>query len=1022
MELNSLPRSAEVLVNQLIERIDDSHGLGFMSPAVYDTAWVSMVQKPVDGYTVWLFPECFEYILSNQLEDGSWVMYASQIDGILNTAASLLSLKRHFTSPLQISTISQEDLAERINRATRALHAMLDEWDVDATVHVGFEILVPALLGYLETEGIVLSFPGRDRLFAVRDQKLVRFKPELLYMPVQTPALHSLEAFIGSIEFDRVRHHKVNGSFMASPSSTSAVLMHTSEWDDECEEYLHHVIQSASGNRSGGVPSAFPSTTFEITWTLSTLIKNGFDLDPKILPSIQKAQTYLHDTLVMEEGTVGFTAHVCADADDTAKAILVLQLLQQHVSLEPMLKAFEAEHHFKTYPYERDPSFSANCNVLLALLYTDDVSQYASQIEKATRFLHTHFRETDLKVRDKWNLSPFYSWMLMTEAIARLHLLFQSSQLLSLKELFEQDLVNLLRDMTASVLHQQNQTSSWGSRDSKEETAYAVLMLAYAVHFEFSEIPRHLIRKAIHDGCSFLRSNAALGSERLWVEKVTYESEMLSQAYTLAALKKAADLPPEAQHHPEGVSMSSADEHPAESIERPVVPNGHHTHVIEDPAELNGHPSEPIEPPVVPNGHRAEVVEDHAELNGHPAEPIEHSVVPNGHHAGVFKDHAELNGNPAEPIETNGHIAELTEIESKSTNGAFCTETENTETKMNDVLTTHTVELHGPHENGNVQTESTELTAVGFNGPSSHSCRREWTEDEEQILLGPFDYLESLPGKSIRSQFIQAFNSWLQVTPEHLEVVEKAISMLHTASLLVDDIEDSSLLRRGQPVAHNIFGMAQTFNSGNYVYFLALREIQKLESPRAIEIYVDALIHLHRGQGMDMFWRDSLICPTEEDYLAMVGNKTGALFCLAVELLQIGSPVQVDLVPLVRLFGIIFQVCDDYLNLKSPAYLQKKGLCEDLTEGKFSFPIIHSIRSNPSNRRLINILKHKPRDDDIKRYAVAYMETTNTFEYTRDFVGSLKAEALEMIENLEKQGLGENLAIRKLLARLSVDV
>ncbi|KAJ9485074.1 hypothetical protein VN97_g8290 [Penicillium thymicola] len=927
MEPNFLQRSAEVLVDQLTERIDDSHGLGFMSPAVYDTAWVSMIQKPVDGHTAWLFPESFEYILSNQLEDGSWIMYASQIDGILNTAASLLSLKRHFTSPLQISTISQESLAERIDRATRALHAILDEWDVDATVHVGFEVLVPALLGYLEIEGIVLSFPGRDRLFAVRDQKLARFKPELLYMPVQTTALHSLEAFIGLIEFDRVRHHKINGSFMASPSSTSAVLMHASEWDDECEEYLHHVIQSASGNRSGGVPSAFPSTTFEITWTLSTLIKNGFDLDPKLLPSIQKAQTYLHDALVMDKGTVGFTPHVCADADDTSKAILVLQMLQKHVSLEPMLKAFEADHHFKTYPHERDPSFSANCNVLLALLYAENVSQYAAQIEKATRFLHMHFRETDLKVRDKWNLSPFYSWMLMTEAIARLHLLFQSSQLLFLKEPFEQDLVDLLRDMTISVLRQQNQTGSWGFRNSKEEAAYAVLILTYAVDFEFPEIPRHLIRRAIHDGCSFLRSNTVLGSEHLWVEKVTYESEMLSQAYTLAALKKAADSLPEAQHKPEGVFTNSA----------------------------------------------------------------------------------------------NGHVAELTEIVSKGTNGASCIETNGTETKSPDSLSTPAVELHGPHQNGHVHTKSTKLISTDSNGASNHSYQREWTDDQEQILLGPFDYLESLPGKNIRSQFIQAFNSWLQVPTAHLEVVEKAISMLHTASLLVDDIEDSSLLRRGQPVAHSIFGTAQTFNSGNYVYFLALREIHKLRSPRAIEIYIDALIHLHRGQGMDVFWRDSLICPTEEDYLDMVSNKTGALFCLAIELLQIGSLVQVDLVPLVRLFGIIFQICDDYLNLKSPTYLQKKGLCEDLTEGKFSFPIVHSIRSNPTNRRLINVLKQKPRDDDIKRYALAYMETTNTFEYTRDFVSNLKAEALEMIEALEKQGLGENLAIRKLLARLSVD-
>ncbi|CAI7654790.1 unnamed protein product [Penicillium glandicola] len=978
MEPISLQHSAVVLIDQLTERIDDSHGLGFMSPAVYDTAWVSMVQKPGDGHDTWLFPECFEYILSNQLDDGGWTTYASQIDGILNTAASLLSLKRHFIAPLQITTISQECLEERIDRATKALHALLNIWDVNDTVHVGFEVLVPALLGYLEAESIALSFPGRDRLFEVRDQKLTRFKPEFLYMPVQTTALHSLEAFIGLIEFDRVRHHKINGSFMASPSSTSAVLMNASEWDDECEEYLHHVVRSASGNGSGGVPSAFPSTIFEITWTLSTLIKNGFDLDPNLLPSIQKARRYLYDALIADKGTVGFTPYVCADADDTAKAIIVLQLLQQHVSLEPMLKAFEADQHFKTYPLERDPSFSANCNVLLALLHTENVSQYVPQIEKATRFLHKHFRESDLKVSDKWNLSPFYSWMLMTEAISRLLLLFKGSQLPSLKELFEEDLALLLQDITISVLRQQNQTGSWGSRNSREETAYALLILTYAVDYEFTDIPRHQIQMAIHNSCSFLRLNTTVGSERLWVEKVTYESEMLSQAYTLAALKRATDLPLETYDKPEEVLTDTTDTANGNYIES----NGHHI-------EANGHPVES-------NGHHSETNEDNSVSNGH---------------------HSESNGigsNGARDVSTTG-----CELPGVTTIGI---ETGYAETKTVPIETpTSTVDIRNHHQNENHHTESTETVSVGTKRASNSSYRREWTSDQEQILLGPFDYLESLPGKNIRSQFIQAFDAWLQVPAGHLEIVEKAISMLHSASLLVDDIEDSSLLRRGRPVAHSIFGTAQTFNSGNYVYFLALREIQKLESARAVEIYVDALIHLHRGQGMDVFWRDSLICPTEEDYLDMVSNKTGALFCLAIELLQIGSPIEVDLVPLVQLFGIIFQICDDYLNLKSTSYLEKKGLCEDLTEGKFSFPIIHSIRSNSANRQLINVLKQKPRDEDIKRYAVAYMETTNTFEYTRNFVASLKAEAFEMIEDLEKQGLGENIAIRKLLARMSID-
>lgn len=120
-----------------------------------------------------------------------------------------------------------------------------------------------------------------------------------------------------------------------------------------------------------------------------------------------------------------------------------------------------------------------------------------------------------------------------------------------------------------------------------------------------------------------------------------------------------------------------------------------------------------------------------------------------------------------------------------------------------------------------------------------------------------------------------------------LEVITKVVGMLHTASLLVDDVEDSSLLRRGLPVAHSIFGTAQTINSANYVYFCALQELQKLGNPtKALEIYTEELLNLHRGQGMDLFWRDTLTCPSEDDYLEMVGNKTGGLFRLAVKLMQ----------------------------------------------------------------------------------------------------------------------------------------
>ena len=187
---------------------------------------------------------------------------------------------------------------------------------------------------------------------------------------------------------------------------------------------------------------------------------------------------------------------------------------------------------------------------------------------------------------------------------------------------------------------------------------------------------------------------------------------------------------------------------------------------------------------------------------------------------------------------------------------------------------------------------------MGFPDPnmpsSSHSVPNHvhgtaWSEEKERIVLGPFDYMYDHPGKDIRKQLIAAFNAWLRVPEQSLQIITKVVGMLHTASLLVDDVEDFSILRRGVPVAHSIFGTAQTINSANYVYFLALQELSKLGNPECLKIYTEELCNLHRGQGMDLFWRDTLTCPTEDDYLEMVGHKTGGLFRLAIKLMQAES-------------------------------------------------------------------------------------------------------------------------------------
>jgi geranylgeranyl diphosphate synthase, type III len=99
--------------------------------------------------------------------------------------------------------------------------------------------------------------------------------------------------------------------------------------------------------------------------------------------------------------------------------------------------------------------------------------------------------------------------------------------------------------------------------------------------------------------------------------------------------------------------------------------------------------------------------------------------------------------------------------------------------------------------------------------------------------------------------------------------------------------------------------------------------------------------------------------------------------------------------------GLIFQICDDYLNLSDQTYSKNKGLCEDLTEGKFSFPIIHSIRADASNVQLINILKQKTKDEEVKLYAVSYMESTGSFAHTKKVVSQLRDKAFKLIDEMD---------------------
>ncbi|PFH50504.1 hypothetical protein AMATHDRAFT_60906 [Amanita thiersii Skay4041] len=283
-----------------------------------------------------------------------------------------------------------------------------------------------------------------------------------------------------------------------------------------------------------------------------------------------------------------------------------------------------------------------------------------------------------------------------------------------------------------------------------------------------------------------------------------------------------------------------------------------------------------------------------------------------------------------------------------------------------------------------------------------------WDSTNEAALLEPFSYINSHPGKDIRRKLIEAFNIWLNVPADKLSIIANVVNMLHNASLMVDDIEDDSQLRRGHPVAHKIYGVPQTINTANYVYFLAYQELFALRDNSTVPMDLDRivtaeLLSLHRGQGLEILWRDSLHCPTEEEYISMVNQKTGGLLRIGIKLMIACATTNrdIDYVTLVNLIGVFFQIRDDYMNLQSTEYTNNKGFAEDLTEGKFSFPIVHGIQADRTNRQILNVLQKRPSTPTLKIHTIEYLrKRTRSFNYTMTVLTTLERQVRDEIARL----------------------
>ena len=270
-------------------------------------------------------------------------------------------------------------------------------------------------------------------------------------------------------------------------------------------------------------------------------------------------------------------------------------------------------------------------------------------------------------------------------------------------------------------------------------------------------------------------------------------------------------------------------------------------------------------------------------------------------------------------------------------------------------------------------------------------------------------------GKRVRPVLMILLAEIYNVSLKDILPLAYMVETVHNATLVIDDIEDSSETRRGQPCVHLKYGIDRSINAGCLGFFLpvftAVEQILPHQREKLLYMYIQEMKNIHLGLAWDIYWHGNAhsisSLPSEENYIRMVESKTAVLLRIGFACVSIlaGLPQEetAKLSQLANLIGTSFQVQDDLLNLRSSIYAKGKGsIGEDITEGKVTLMVLHHIRET-QNTRVLQILGQKTKDQNLINEAINAMEKSGSLNYADMVQRATMLQAQQVLESLSGQ-------------------
>lgn len=260
------------------------------------------------------------------------------------------------------------------------------------------------------------------------------------------------------------------------------------------------------------------------------------------------------------------------------------------------------------------------------------------------------------------------------------------------------------------------------------------------------------------------------------------------------------------------------------------------------------------------------------------------------------------------------------------------------------------------------------------------------------------EYISQGGGKRVRPALLLLAARLLGHDGEEEVTYGAVVELIHTATLIHDDIIDHASLRRGQPTLNNLWGNNLTVLLGDWIYTKAMQMALSHGQIEVVRRLCDATLRMTEGELL-AFQRLGAIDLTVDEYFEIIDRKTAHLFSAACSIPSLIPPVHPEAGPVLarygRALGICFQLVDDLLDFTARESELGKPVLSDLKEGKLTLPLIILLpRISAAERRLIEmVLEDRSFTRVSPQQILELVQTQGTLEEVTEMAEGYAAEA-----------------------------